>query len=99
MKEEVEIFLKRKKVVFIIKLLKNLRKIIMILDLTVILNIIYFAIITPSSFEFSNIFPNNIKIYNYIIVISNFIYLVIVLIVTLILGILYRINLKNINNK
>lgn len=99
MKKEVELFLKRKNVAFIMKSLKNLRKIIIILDLTVLLNILYFAIITPNSFEFSKIIPNNIKIYNYTIGISNLVYLVIVLIVAVVLGVLYRIDLKKILNK
>ncbi|ENY98786.1 hypothetical protein HMPREF1092_03266 [Clostridium thermobutyricum] len=76
------------------KILKGLTWILRVLDATVVLNILYYAIITPSSFEFDKIVPKFIKIYNLGVGFFNIFYFLLIIIIYIILKRVYKVKIR-----
>lgn len=76
------------------KFLKGLCWILRVLDATVALNILYYAIITPSSFEFDKIMPKFIKVYNLGVGFFNIFYFSLIIIIYIILKIVCKFKIR-----
>ena len=72
------------------KTLKILYKIGLVLNIPVILNILYYAIITPNSFEFDKIVPRFVKYYNWAIGVYDIFYFLLLIILFVILKIINK---------
>lgn len=77
----------------LVRFIKILYKILLVLDIPLVLNILYYAIITPSSFVLDKIIPSYISTYNLVVGCLNIAYVTFLLIIAIVLSISTKIRI------
>lgn len=77
----------------LVRFIKILYKILLVLDIPLVLNILYYAIITPSSFVLDKIIPSYVSTYNLVVGCLNIAYVTFLLIIAIVLSISTKIRI------